>query len=132
MSFSLNTTPRRRSYVRLIGEIQRALNSALEEENAKRGLTRTMIADILGKNKSVITRKFAGSGNMTLETLADLAYALNRPVKVSLPSRDTAPMSNHPVQPRMQPSVLQTNASSAAPLIGPGNDTTPRVIVSAM
>ena len=89
MSFSANTTPRRRSYVRLIGEIQRALNSALEEEHTKRGLTRKEIADILGKDKSVITRKFAGSSNMTLETLADLAFALNRPVKVSIPSRDS-------------------------------------------
>jgi hypothetical protein len=95
MSFSLNVTPRRRAYVRLIGDIQRALNLALSEEHAKRGLTRKMIADLLGKNKSVVTRKFSGSGNMTLETLADLAYALDRPVKIEIPARhSTAAGSN--------------------------------------
>jgi hypothetical protein len=94
MSFSLNVSPRRKAYVRLIGDIQRALNLALAEEHSKRGLTRKMIADLLGKNKSVITRKFSGSGNMTLETLADLAYALDRPVKVGFPARPLTPGSN--------------------------------------
>jgi hypothetical protein len=94
MSFSLKSDPRRRTYVRLIGEIQRALNSALEEEDAKRGLTQRNIADTLGKNKSVVSRLLSGKKNMTLESLADLAYALNRPVKVSLPARDFPPGSN--------------------------------------
>lgn len=85
---------RRRTYVRLIGEIRHALNQALVEENARRGLTRAEIARILGKNKSVITRKLTGTSNMTLETLADLAYALDRPVQVQLPSRHAATGSN--------------------------------------
>ncbi len=87
MSFSLNVNPRRKTYIRLINDIHRALNTALSEESAKRGLTRKMIADLLGKNKSVITRKFSGNGNMTLETLADLAYALDRPIKIDMPPR---------------------------------------------
>lgn len=112
MSFSLKTDPRRRSYVRLIGEIQRALNGALEEEHAKRGLTRKAIADILKKNKSVITRKFSGEGNMTLETLADLAYALDRPVKISLPSRGAGNLENNQHKPPPSPTTSPQPAFS--------------------
>ena len=85
-SSSLKLDPRRRTYVRMISEIRHALNAALLEENLKQG----DLADRLGCDKSFVSRKLAGTGNMTLETLADLAYALNRPVKVTLPSRGSA------------------------------------------
>lgn len=88
MSSNPHLSKRRRTFVRLVGEIQHALNAALEEEHEKRGLTRSQIARALGRDKAFVTRKLAGMSNMTIETLADLAYALNRPVKVSLPSRD--------------------------------------------
>jgi transcriptional regulator with XRE-family HTH domain len=88
---------RRRTYVRMMGEILHALNQALAEEHAKRGLTISEIAKILGKDtsyKSFISRKLSGMSNMTLETLADLAFAMNRPVRVSLPPREAPAMSN--------------------------------------
>ncbi len=78
---------RRRTFIRLIGQIHDALNAALEEEHKLTGLTRADIAKTLGLNRSFITRKFTGADNMTIETLADLAFALNRPVEVRLPSR---------------------------------------------
>jgi hypothetical protein len=98
-SSKLRVDPRRRSFVRLIGEIRHALNQALVEEHEKRGLTRSKIADILGVNKSLVTRRLAGTSNMTLETLADLAYALDRPVKVTMPSRSLPAQSNQYVAP---------------------------------
>jgi transcriptional regulator with XRE-family HTH domain len=78
---------RRRTYVRLIGEIQNALQKAFAEEAEKRKLTRTAMAEALGRDKSFVTRKLNGKSNMTLETLADFAYALDRAVKVDLVSR---------------------------------------------
>ena len=81
----------------MLGEIQHALLEALEEENQKRGLTRAEIARIIGKHKSFVTRKLNGDSNMTLQSLADLAFSLNRPVKISLPSRDTKVGSNHAI-----------------------------------
>lgn len=94
-SSSLRLDKRRRTFVRLIGEIRHALNRALEEESQSRGLTRAAIARILNTNKSFVTRKFNGTSNMTLETLADLAYALDRPIKVELPSRAQNNRSNY-------------------------------------
>jgi transcriptional regulator with XRE-family HTH domain len=93
-SSSLRLDKRRRTYVRLIGEIRHALNAALAEESVRRGLTRTGIARLLGTHKSVISRKFKGTSNMTLETLADLAFALDRPVHVTLPARDADRVGN--------------------------------------
>jgi len=89
-SSDLSLTKRRRTFVRLIGEIQHALNSAYAEEHEIRGLTKSQIAREIGRDRSFVTRKLTGMSNMTLESLADLAYALNRPVKVTLPSRDAA------------------------------------------
>jgi transcriptional regulator with XRE-family HTH domain len=86
-SVNAGTNKRRRTYTRLVGEIQHVLNQALTEEHAARGLTKAAMADTLGWHRSSITKLLSGTRNMTLETLADLAFALNRPVKVSLPSR---------------------------------------------
>jgi ribosome-binding protein aMBF1 (putative translation factor) len=87
---------RRRTFVRMLGEISHELNAALEEEHSARGLTITEIAKIIERHKSFVSRKFSGDSNMTLQTLADLAYALNRPVKVTLPSRLPGTGANHP------------------------------------
>lgn len=85
---------RRRTYVRLVGKIQNALNQALAEEHEKRNLTRTGMATVLGTNKSFVTRKMNGTSNMTLETLADLAFALDRVVNIELLSRAQMAGSN--------------------------------------
>ena len=102
-SSNLPLSGRRRTYVRLIGEIRHALNQALTEEHAARGLTKADIARLLGKDKSFVTKKLAGTSNMTLETLADLASAMNRPVKVSMPSRVHSAGTNQSVDAATQP-----------------------------
>lgn len=95
MTFSsLSIDKRRRTYVRLIGQIRRALNEALGQEFERRGLTKTKVALLLGWSKSFVTRKLAGTSNMTLETLADLAFALDRIVEIRLIPRTSPPGSN--------------------------------------
>ena len=86
-SSDIKLDKRRRTYVRLIGDINHALNQALEEEHEQRGLTQSGMAEFLDTDKSFVCRKMNGTSNMTLETFADLAYALNRAVKVELLSR---------------------------------------------
>lgn len=93
-SSSLSVDKRRRTYVRLIGEIHHALHQALEEEYAARKLTQQGMAEALDTEKSFISRKMNGLSNMTLETLADLAFALDRAVKVKLVSRHSSDRSN--------------------------------------
>jgi transcriptional regulator with XRE-family HTH domain len=113
-SSNLRLNKRRRTFVRLLGEIQHSLLEALDEEYRSRGLTRAEIARAIGRNRSFVTRKLNGQSNMTLESLADLAFALDRPVKVSLPSRKAATGSN-----RVDPSTSPTPRST----IGSGDVT---------
>ena len=94
-SSSLSIDKRRRTYVRMIGQIHDALIRALTEEQESRGLTQTGMAEALGASKSFISRKMSGTSNMTLETLADLAFALDRIVKVDLVSRSPNTSSNY-------------------------------------
>jgi transcriptional regulator with XRE-family HTH domain len=94
-SASPRVDKRRRTYSRLLGEIHHALNAALNEEKVKRGLNMTKIGKLLGLGRSAISKKFDGRHNMTLETLADLAFALDRPVKIFLPERSSIELTNH-------------------------------------
>jgi transcriptional regulator with XRE-family HTH domain len=108
-SSKLHLSKHRRSFVRLIGEIQRALLEALDEEHRSRGITRAEIARLIGRNKSFVTRKLNGESNMTLQTLAELAFALDRPIKIKLPSRVAASGSN-----RVMPQAITSEVPQAA------------------
>lgn len=125
-SSSSAISARRRTYVRLIGEIRHALNQALTEEHAARGLTKTDIARILNKDKSFVTKKLTGMSNMTLETLADLAFAMNRPVHVSVPSRTPFGGSNQIYEgaPITTSEQTKTRANSQAVTVSTNRDTT--------
>lgn len=83
-SLKFRIEPRRRKFVRLIGRIQDELQRVFAEEQEENGLTKADLARRLGRDKGFITRKLTGTGNMTLETLADLAWALNREIDFRL------------------------------------------------
>lgn len=89
-SFKRRSDPKRRSYARFLGELYRALNSALSEEAAHRGLTKSMLAQRLCVDRAVVTRKLARQSNMTLESLHNLAWAMDRRIELSLEPRAVA------------------------------------------
>lgn len=76
--------PERRAYLRLLSQIHLALDNALAEERERHGTTISTLATALGVNKSVLSRKLRGERNLTLESLAKLAWALNRDPRFSL------------------------------------------------
>lgn len=79
--FRVRIDPRRRAFSMLLESITNALRGALVDE----GMTVTELAQKIGRNKSFVSRKLSGGSNMTVETLADLAWALRRPyVEVTL------------------------------------------------
>lgn len=124
-SYRMEIPARRRTYVRLLGEVRHALNSALTEEATQHGLTKTEMARRIGCDKAFVTRKLTGQSNMTLETLADLAFALDRPVKISLPARGRLPGIN----------ALVSHVSFVPAVGAPGSLTsskTPSVSVTAV
>jgi transcriptional regulator with XRE-family HTH domain len=95
-SIKIDIPRRRRAYVRLIGKIQHVLNEALGEERKLRKLTRAEVARILGKDKAFVTRKLTGEENMTLETLSDLAFAMDRTIDIKLLPKNWPSQSNYP------------------------------------
>lgn len=66
-------SPNRRAAARLIGQTRRRLQQGLV---ARPNLKRTKIADALGVHRSVITKHFNGTQDMTLGRVAELAWAL--------------------------------------------------------
>lgn len=119
------TDPRRRDRARFLGDIFAALNRAFQEEAEQSGLTKAEIAKRLGVHRSVITRRLSGQGNMTFETLHDMAWAMGRRVTIALPPRQASHSSNS------RPNIIgngpsasrsnQTFSSSAEPLRLPNN-----------
>ena len=88
ISYKSRITPRRRKFVRLIGDIQEELHRVLMDEHEVRGITQADIARMLGKDRSFVSRKMSGRSNMTLETIAELAWALDREILFRMPSSE--------------------------------------------
>lgn len=91
MFFQFDIGARRRAVGRLIGNIRCDLIKALTKEKATSGLTQQHLADALGISRSELNRTLCGEEEMTLRTIANLAWALNREVHFELrePSQQT-------------------------------------------
>lgn len=53
-----------------------AVTEAIAEAMARKGVTKAALAESLGCSKAHVSKLLGGSRNMTLRTLADIAYAL--------------------------------------------------------
>jgi transcriptional regulator with XRE-family HTH domain len=71
-------------YERLLAEEALILDSTelISELMHEKGLTRADLAKLVGKTRAFVTQVLAGNRNMTLRTLADLAFALDGRVTV--------------------------------------------------
>ena len=63
---------------RFIGKVRNELVRAFVEESATSGLTRDQLAQLLGVHKSVITKRLRGNVNLTLRSIGEMAWALDR------------------------------------------------------
>jgi transcriptional regulator with XRE-family HTH domain len=89
ISDKINT--RRKSYLRLLGDVHTQIANAEEEERlGPRSLTRSRMAEEIGCDKSTLSRKMKQSANITLESLAEIAHVLDRKVLVFLVRRHQA------------------------------------------
>ncbi len=86
MPFRSKTDKRRKTYVRFITDVQYQLQNALAEERTASGKTQSAIADAVGVDKSFVHRALHGGRNLTTQTIADLAWALNRDIVFELRS----------------------------------------------
>jgi transcriptional regulator with XRE-family HTH domain len=94
ISFRFAPDLRKRIAGRFFARVRRELNKAFMEEAADRGLTQAELARKLGVDRSVVCRQLSGTANLTMRTLADYAWALDRDLDFSMPKRESA-ANNH-------------------------------------
>ena len=84
MSLLLKLDPRRQNAGRFIGRVRDEIVKAFFDEKKTRGLTQEQVAQRLGVNRSYVNRILKGEENLTLRTVADLAWAPDREIVVEL------------------------------------------------
>jgi transcriptional regulator with XRE-family HTH domain len=88
-SFRFSIDPRSRLAARFLRRTRSEIQKALLEEKAERKLSQADLARILGVDRSVVNRQLTGKGNLTLRSVADLAWALNRDIEIRFVKPDT-------------------------------------------
>ena len=109
-SYRPRTDPRRKKFVDLIGLVHLEIDNAVAGWRVEnQGASRAELARRLGLNKSVLTRRLKGTSNMTLKTIADLAWVLGRNIEFAMPK--PADGNNHAVP---EPQTTVTRVSESA------------------
>jgi hypothetical protein len=94
-SYQFAPSLRKRIGARFLTRVRRELQKAFMEEKASRGMTQAELARILGIDRAVVCRQLAGTSNLTLRTLADYAWALQREPVFALQKRAGALTTNY-------------------------------------
>lgn len=75
---------RRQAYLALVSKVEGGLRDAYARRYEAGVETQASLAEKLGVNRSVVNRRLSGRQNMTLETVADMAWALGHCVSVEI------------------------------------------------
>lgn len=88
-SFKHQPANRRQVFLALSGQIESQLRDAYAKCH-EAGETQASLARLLGVDRSTVHKRLTGRRNMTIETIADMVWALGHCIKVSIfdPSED--------------------------------------------
>jgi len=78
--------PRREQFLQLFSRLIILLQKSYDEKKLRDGLTMETLAERLGVSKSRVSKILNGHSNMTLETLSNMAFELERDVDITLPA----------------------------------------------
>lgn len=87
MSYELRIDEKQRAGSRFIAKVGKAITIAALDERQNSGITQQSIANKLNVNRSVINRWLRGGANLTLRTLAEIAWALGFEIVFELRKR---------------------------------------------
>jgi transcriptional regulator with XRE-family HTH domain len=82
--FHFDIGSRARHAGRFIGRVKGELLRALAEKKAKAGFPQQSLAEKLGIERSLINRQLSGETNLSLRSLADLAWAMDMEISFEL------------------------------------------------
>jgi transcriptional regulator with XRE-family HTH domain len=97
-SFHFDIGGRARNAGRFIGRVRGELLRALAERKSDGGLSQEALARKLDTERSLINRQLSGESNLTLRSLADLAWAMDLEISFELKKPATEAGQNQPVQ----------------------------------
>ncbi|TIP70340.1 MAG: helix-turn-helix transcriptional regulator [Mesorhizobium sp.] len=112
MSYELKIDPKSRAAGRFIGQVRKELVSAAIAEKKETGVNQQQIATKLGVNRSVISRLLRGDANLTLRSIAEIAWAFGWEPKFTLQRKPKiAEGQNHFELPLPQQTIVATGSS---------------------
>lgn len=117
MSFRISIPPNRRAALRLLSSVRQQLLAALASETDASGRTQADIARELGVNRSVISRFLSGSRDMMVGNLAEVAWALDREVAITLGEAGSG-IKSRDIAAEAVPATVMVNASEEAEKYG--------------
>jgi hypothetical protein len=83
-TFRTKIDSRRQTFLVLIAEIERQLREAYDRKFRAGEATQSSLASKLGINRSVVHRRLTGRSNMTVETIADMVWALDQTISIKI------------------------------------------------
>jgi transcriptional regulator with XRE-family HTH domain len=95
--FHFDIGSRARHAGRFIGRVRGELLRALAEKKAKAGLPQQALAEKLGIERSLINRQLSGEANLSLRSLADLAWAMDMEISFELKEPMARAGQNQPI-----------------------------------
>jgi transcriptional regulator with XRE-family HTH domain len=96
-SFHFEIGSRARHAGRFIGKVRGELLKALAQRKSEGRLPQQVLAEKLGIKRSLINRQLAGEADISLRSLADLAWAMDMEISFELKQAETRAGQNHPV-----------------------------------
>lgn len=97
-SFHFDIGERARHAGRFIGRVRGELLRALSERKSERGLSQEALARKLDTERSLINRQLSGESNLTLRSVADLAWAMDLEISFELKKPAVNAGQNQPIQ----------------------------------
>lgn len=86
---------KQRAAGRFLTKVLSEVQLAFADEKVRRGLTQQKLADALGVDRSVVNRRLLGESNLTLRSVAEMAYCLDREIVFSLRRKDAPKTSRN-------------------------------------
>ena len=96
-SFHFDIGGRARNAGRFIGRVRGELLRALSERKSEGGLSQEALARKLDTERSLINRQLSGESNLTLRSLADLAWAMDLEISFELKKPASPAGQNQPM-----------------------------------
>ena len=115
---------RRSIYMKLVGEIESQLRQAYAKRYEQGRDTQASLAKKLKVDRSVIHRRLSGRSNMTVQTIADMAWALGYCVAFAISDADEGAGNQHRILPVHD--LEMAPKREAPPRILTGGDSEPK------